>query len=80
MRAWLIRLLLALLRWLAPELAPPPAQLWAEAQRVVREVRAVRHTGHYKRVLALNAMAARYPTARRRDLALAVELAVQELS
>jgi hypothetical protein len=84
MRAWLIRVLWALLRWLGGDLppvpAPPPDPLFDAACVLVLELQGLRHTGHFKRCLAIKALRRQFPGTRGRDVAWAVERAVREVA
>jgi hypothetical protein len=82
-----MRLLVARwLRWLADWLDPPEAvpplvdpALLAAAKVIVAACEAIPHTSSYKRAQAMKAMIQHHPTIARRDLALAIELAVREV-
>jgi hypothetical protein len=92
MRAWMIRVLLALLTWLGyeppqpePALVPTPlperaGSLDAYAVTVVKWIEAKglpAAADQYKRALAYNRLVKAYPEARRRDVSWAIESAVR---
>jgi hypothetical protein len=78
-RRWIVKVLRWLLGYLDPSVPHPSDALTISARHTVEDLRNVAHTGSYKRVLAMKALMKKFPGRRRRDLALAIELAVQDL-
>ena len=75
------------LRWLAQWLDPvvPPAPLVPRdvldaAIQAVSTAQQTPHTSHFKRALAFKALRRERPDVRRRDLSLAIEMALREIS
>jgi hypothetical protein len=75
--SWLRRLA----NWLDPVAIPPlvSRDLLDKAVWLVREIDEIKHTSSYKRAQAMKAMRLAFPDVPRRDLALAIELAVREV-
>ena len=73
MASWLRRLA----DWLSPA-SVVPEWLVQVTRAAVAHADTLPHTGHFKRAVVLKTLGQRYPAIRRRDLALAVELAVRD--
>ena len=78
MKARLARLLRRLADWLDPRPGVSDDLLQA-ACRAVRAADETPHTSAYKRAIAFKALHAEYPLVPRRDIGLAIELAVREV-
>ena len=75
MRWWLIHVLKRLVRWLEPV---DESAIDVEARRLVAAQQARDRRGDHKRRVVLSELTKRFPEARTRDLALAVERVMQE--
>lgn len=86
MVAYIVRILRDLLLWLDPPSPPPPPAppdpLDLAAESWVQKVEAAAATGtsgEYKRHTVYAELLKRFPERRKRDIALAIELAVQKV-
>lgn len=82
MRKWFAHHLRRLADWLDPPAAPVPLVdpvLVSRAALVVVEAEATRHTSSFKRTIAMKAMRAAFPGVPRRDVSLAIELALRQV-
>jgi hypothetical protein len=82
MKKWFAHQLRRLADWLDPvePVAPlVPTFVLEQARSIVATVDLSHHTGSYKRALAVKAMRMALPDVPRRDVALAIELAVREV-
>jgi hypothetical protein len=79
MRNWFARWLRRWADWLDPAGASVTVapDLLLTARRVVAQTELLHHTGSYKRVQAIKALRAAHPDEPRRDVSLAIELAVR---
>jgi hypothetical protein len=83
MKRWLARYLRRLADWLDPPVLPPPLvdpALVSRAALIVAEVDQLRHTSAYKRAIAFKTMRGEFPDVPRRDIAMAIELAVRQVT
>jgi hypothetical protein len=82
MKAWLVDGLRRLLRWLDPPPDPPAPHALKDAARCVMQAQDdfPDRRGEHKRRVVLLALRQQFPTTRTRDLALAIELVMQERS
>lgn len=78
LRRWLVRWLRVVLAWLDPDAWPSPAVQMA-AHLIVRQAAKSPHTVHFKRAVAMKALQQTFPAVRRRELSMAIELAVKDL-
>jgi len=79
MRNWLASWLRRLADWIDPAGAAltVPVALLTTARRVVAQTETLHHTSSFKRVQAIKALRAAHPGETRRDVSLAIELAVR---
>jgi hypothetical protein len=75
MRAWLIRLLKAVLAWLEPPVDDTP--LLARVKVLVVAAEKLAASGEYKRHAVYARLLKEFPDSRKRDLALAIERVLQ---
>jgi hypothetical protein len=66
--------------YLDPPISPVAIELLDDAARLVKLQEETKHTGSYKRVMVMKELISSYPKVAKKDLSLAIELAVRKLN